>query len=161
MHQRSAVPFLPIVFLTLSCSAPNREQVPESFDANVHIAAWVELWNTRDLDRLDELFLDDSRVTYFSSEYEGLIKGPAAVREHHEGFGFVAGGAEAEQQLWVEDVQSSVFGSTAVVTAVWLFGDRTAPPDSVQRGPMTIVYTWTDDRYRIAHIHFANYEPNS
>jgi hypothetical protein len=48
----------------------------------------------------------------------------------------------------VEDVRSAVFGDAAVVGAIWLFGDRSAPPKSISRGPMTIVYTWTGDRYR-------------
>jgi hypothetical protein len=72
--------------------------------------------------------------------------------------GFVAGGEAPAQELWVGDAHASVFGPTAVVTAKWYFGDRTAPPDSVQRGPMTAVYVWSSDRYRIAHMHFADYE---
>jgi ketosteroid isomerase-like protein len=146
--------------LVSAVSVPDQHQTSsEAFDAGAQVAEWVELWNTRDLARLDELFLADSRVTYFSSELEGLIQGPSAVRAHHEGFGFVDGGVEPEQELWVEDVRSSVFGSTAVVTAIWLFGDRAAPADSISRGPMTAVYTWADDGYRIAHMHFAEYLP--
>jgi hypothetical protein len=150
-----------VVASIAACGEPSQSQAPsQAFDADAHIAAWVDLWSTRDLSRLDELFLSDSRVTYYSSELEGLIQGPAAVREHHEGFGFVEGGVEAEQELWVEDIHSSVYGTVAVVTAVWLFGDRAAPMDSISRGPMTVVYTLDDDRYRIAHMHFANYQPS-
>lgn len=133
------------------------ERVIPAFDAETHIAAWVRMWNTYDLDRVEDLFLNDERVTYLSSEREGVIAGPAAVLAHHEGFGFVAGGREPAQELWVEDARSDVFGSTAVVTAMWFFGDRAAPRDSVQRGPMTAVYTWAREDYRIAHMHFANY----
>ncbi len=70
--------------------------------------------------------------------------------------GFVAGGQPPAGALWVDEVESTVHGTTAVVTAVWYFGDR-EQPDSVQRGPMTAVYVWAGDRYRIAHMHFANY----
>lgn len=165
MQSRPALPVVAVLCICVvasvaACGAPNQSQSPsQAFDADAHIAAWIDLWSTRDLNRVDELFLSDSRVTYYSSELEGLIKGPAAVREHHEGFGFVEGGVEAEQELWVEDLHSSVYGTVAVVTAVWLFGDRAAPRESVSRGPMTVVYTLVDDRYRIAHMHFANYQP--
>ena len=132
----------------------------QSLDADAHVEAWVELWSTRDLALVDELFLNDSSVTYFSSEREGLIQGFAAVRAHHEGFGFVDGGTEPEQELWVEDVRSSAFEGVAVVGAIWLFGDRSAPPEGISRGPMTAVYIWSGDRYRIAHMHFAEYLPD-
>jgi hypothetical protein len=56
-----------------------------------------------------------------------LAQGFDAVRAHHEGFGFVAGGTEPDQELWVEDVRSPVFGNAAVIGAIWLFGDRAAP----------------------------------
>jgi ketosteroid isomerase-like protein len=158
MLPRISVSWLPLVVFVAACGGQSQSQAPSGgFDADAQIAAWVDLWNTRDLSKVDELFLADSRVTYFSSEREGLIQGAAAVREHHEGFGFVEGGIEPEQELWVEDIQSSVYGTVAVVTAVWSFGDRSAPRDSISRGPMTVVYTLVDDRYRIAHIHFANY----
>ncbi len=71
--------------------------------------------------------------------------------------GFVEGGREPTQELWVRDVQAEVFGPTVVVTATWFFGDRSASADSLQRGPMTAVYVWTGDGYRIAHMHFAEY----
>jgi hypothetical protein len=158
MHARSGIPHLLLFAFAASCGTPDQPRAPaDAFDADAHVAAWVQFWNTRDLTQLDELFLSDSSLTYFSSEREGLIQGPAAVRAHHEGFGFVEGGMEPEQELWVEDVQSSVYGTVAVVTATWLFGDRSSPPDSISRGPMTVVYTWTEDRYRIAHMHFADH----
>ena len=40
---------------------------------------WVELWNTYNLDMVEELFLTDDRVTYFSSEKRGLIEGYEAL----------------------------------------------------------------------------------
>ena len=148
----------PLLFLSIACqSAGEVDTPPTGFDAKTQVDAWVELWNTYDLTRLEDLFLWDSTVTYLSSEREGLIRGPAALREHHVGMGFVDGGRPPEQELWVEDVRSSVYDATAVVSAVWLFGERSAATDSVQRGPMTIVYVRTAGGFRIAHMHFANY----
>lgn len=126
------------------------------FDADHYVGRWVAMWNSYDLDEVDELFLADDRVTYLSSEKEGLIRGIDAVREHHRGFGFVPGGREPEQELWVDEIDAVVFGDSAVVTAVWYFGDRDAETDA-QRGPMTLVYVDTGSEYRLAHLHFANY----
>ena len=126
-----------------------------AFDVQ-HVDRWVELWNTYDLDKVDELFVSDARVTYFSSEKEGLVQGIEAVREHHRGFDFVSGGREADRELWVEDVRADAFGDTAVVTAIWFFGER-ANRGEAQRGPMTMVYVWEGEDYRIAHLHFAAY----
>ena len=160
MRARSALTLLALLLLVVACGPTDRPQAPPNFDADAQVTAWLKMWNTRDLARVDELFLNDSSVTYFSSEREGLIQGFAALRAHHQGFGFVVGGAEPEQELSVEDVRSSIYGDVAVVGAIWLFGDRSAPPDSISRGPMTAVYTWADGRYRIAHMHFAEYQPD-
>ena len=150
---------IPILLLiNAACqSASDGGSSQVAFDGQAHVDAWVQLWNTYDLSRLEELFLWDSTATYLSSEREGLIQGPGGIREHHSGMGFVDGGRPPEQELWVEDVQTSIYGTTAVVTAVWFFGDRAVPADSVQRGPMTMVYVHAGDGYRIAHMHFANY----
>ena len=128
-----------------------------AFDTDAVIASWVGLWATYDLDVVDELFLTDARVTYFSSETEGLITGIEAVREHHAGFGFVSGGVVPEQELWVEDVHATELGLTAVVGATWYFGNRDERA-SAQRGPMTAVYVADRAGYRIAHMHFATYD---
>jgi hypothetical protein len=117
----------------------------------------VALWTSYDLDRVDRLFLRDDRVTYFSSEKEGLIRGIENVREHHRGFGFVPGGKKAERELWVDRVESDDFGDTLVVTAIWYFGDPKKPAAENQRGPMTMVYVRAAGEYRIAHLHFGNY----
>ena len=134
-----------------------------SFDAEASVASWVELWATYDLDMVDELFLAGADPTYFSSEKQGLIVGLDAIREHHAGFGFVPGGSPPENDLWLEDVHTKVFGSTAVVNAVWLFGDRSSivaeERPSVQKGPMTAVFVFDGERYKIAHMHFAEYLP--
>lgn len=146
-----------VVVACFACGATQDSPAP-MLEVDAHVEEWVELWGTYDLSRLGDLFHPD--VTYLSSEREGLIVGLDALREHHVGFGFADGGVEQEQELWVENVQASTFGSSAVVTAVWFFGDRQAPPEEVSRGPMTAVYVWTGDRYKIAHMHFANYEPS-
>jgi len=124
------------------------------FDVDGLTAAWVESWNSYDLNEVDNLFLLDDRLTYFSSEKQGVISGIDAVREHHSGFGFVAGGAEKEARLWLEDVTSTPFGESAVVTGIWFFGQ---PDGSQQRGPVTIVYVLQDGEYRIAHMNFSSY----
>lgn len=119
------------------------------------VGAWVNMWNSYDLSQVDRLFLTDSRLTYFSSEKEGVIKGVEAVREHHRGFGFVEGGKASENKLWVEDLHTADFGSMVVVTGIWYF--RRGGSDKVQRGPVTFVYVQQGDEYRLAHLHFANY----
>lgn len=127
------------------------------FDTDRHLSEWVRLWNTYDLALVDDLFLTDSTVTYFSSEREGLIKGIDAVRAHHESFGFVVGGRPADQQLWVDELDTTQHGRTAVVTGLWYFGDRDGAPGEVQRGPFTFVYVLRGDTYRLAHLNFGTY----
>jgi hypothetical protein len=115
---------------------------------------WVLIWNNYNLDMVKELFLDDERVTYFSSEKKGLIKGIDNLVEHHRGFGFVEGGKEPGNRLWLEDVMIEEFGESVVVKADWIFQRKGS--DKQQRGPVTIVYV-LEDKYRIAHAHFNNY----
>ena len=120
--------------------------------------SWIALWASYDLDRVGELFLNDERLTYFSSEYEGVIEGFPAIIEHHAGFGFVSGGVAPTSELWVDGAEIREFGETAIVGGVWYFGDR-ADPAAAGRGAMTIVLLRTPDGYRIFHMHFGNYEP--
>ena len=115
---------------------------------------WVAIWNNYDLNRVRELFLDNERVSYFSSEKQGLIKGIDNLVEHHREFGFVEGGKDTGNKLWLEDIEIEEFGESVVVKADWLFQRKGS--DKQQRGPVTIVYVMTD-RYRIAHAHFSNY----
>ena len=136
---------------------PAADEAPP-FNVDAELGRWVIMWNTYDLNTVQELFVMDDGVSYLSSEREGVLVGPDTLLAHHAGMGFVEGGSEPTQELWVGDAHASAFGPTAVVTATWFFGDRTAPADSIQRGPMTAVYVWSGDRYRIAHMHFANYE---
>jgi hypothetical protein len=142
------------LLLTSACDGPQSEQ---PFDTDQYMNAWLELWNTYNLSLVDDLFLTDSSVTYLSSEREGLIKGIDEVRSHHEGFGFVVGGREAEQDLWVEDLHTTSFWPTAIVTGIWLFGDREGAPEAAQRGPFTFVYVQRGDNYRLAHLNFGTY----
>ena len=130
------------------------ESSPVEFDGERWVNAWVQIWNTYDLDQVDVLFLQDDRLTYFSSEKEGVLIGIDAVREHHKGFGFVEGGKQQPNKLWLEDTHAETFGATAVVTAIWYF-ER--PDGTIQRGPVTIVYVRQGEAYRIAHMNFSNY----
>ena len=120
------------------------------------ISQWVEMWNTYDLAQVDALFLMDDRLTYFSSEREGAMIGAEAVREHHRKFGFVEGGKQSANKLWLEDVHITDFGASAVVTGVWLF--QRAGSERVQRGPVTFVYLWQNDGPQLAHLNFGNYK---
>jgi len=120
------------------------------------LSAWVDLWASYDLSDVRRLFLDDARLTYFSSETEGLIVGFEAVHDHHAGFGFVEGGGQPGSELWVDEVTISDFGRTAIVAAVWYFGDP-ADMESAQKGPMTMVVVDDGSGHRIAHMHFAEY----
>ena len=123
-------------------------------DAEEWVEEWVKFWNTYDLDQVDELFLHDDRLSYFSSEKEGAIFGFDAVREHHKGFGFIPGGKEQPNKLWLEDLHFADLNSSVVVTGIWYFQKPDSPK---QRGPVTIVYIRQGDRFRIAHMNFSEY----
>ncbi len=116
---------------------------------------WVAIWNSYDLSKVPELFLDDERVTYFSSEKEGAVVGFDALMEHHREFGFVEGGKKSPIRLWLEDINVAVFEGSAVVTAIWYFSRGGST--EAQKGPVTLVYVESDDAYRIAHANFSNY----
>ena len=123
------------------------------FDAGL-VDEWVSIWNTYDLSKVETLFLDDDRVSYFSSEKEGAVQGIQALIEHHRGFGFVPGGKQQPNKLWLEDTHIEAYPGSAVVTAVWCFQRADS---STQRGPVTLVYVEAGDGYRIAHANFGNY----
>lgn len=116
---------------------------------------WVQFWNDFKLEKVPMLFLTDDRVTYFSSEYEGLIKGYDNLVKHHEGFGFVEGGKVTGSKLWLEDVEIEEFDGTVLVKADWLFLRKNT--ETPQKGPVTMVYIKDDGEYKIAHCHFSNY----
>ena len=179
-----------VLFFLLACSAPGMEGAgarpssdgSEGTPADL-VTAWVAMWNSYDLDRVRNLFLTDERVTYFSSEFEGVIRGFEALVEHHEGFGFVPGGEARGTRLWVEDLTVSDFGDAAVLTGIWYFersgegptgvaggdsgsgsgagevfqGDPGASVSPPQRGPVTFVCVLEEGRWRFAHMNFGNY----
>jgi hypothetical protein len=121
------------------------------------LEAWVKLWNTYDLSMVDELFVRNSSLTYFSSEKEGVVRGIEAVREHHREFEFVEGGQATENLLWLEDLATDVFDGFAIVTALWYFRRGSGEDAVVQRGPVTFVCARRTGRWRLVHVHFANY----
>ena len=145
-----------ILILPIFCLRCGRGE--SDFNADAYLDRWVAMWNAYDLSRVDALFITDSRLTYMSSEKEGIMMGIDAVRSHHEAFGFVAGGKEKPNKLWVDGVHAEQFGATAVVAGIWTFQRGGETAGKVQRGPFTFVYVKEGDTYRIAHAHFANYE---
>lgn len=124
-------------------------------EVNQLLDEWVTFWNTYDLDRVSDLFLDSEDVTYFSSEKVGLMRGLDAILEHHAGFGFVVGGKESANRLWLEDTATTQFDSAVVVSSIWYFERATG---ELMRGPVTFVCLKVDDGYRFAHMNFSNYK---
>ena len=125
------------------------------------ITRWTRFWNSYDLDELDALFVMDKRVTYFSSENQGLLRGPEALRQHHTGFGFAPGGKVSANALWLEQLaEDRLDRRTVLVTAIWCFR-RASTPDIVQRGPVSAVVIRTPRGPRIAHMNFSSYLKNS
>lgn len=117
------------------------------------------MWNSYDLDEVNELFLDDDRLTYFSSEKEGVIRGMDAVLEHHRGFGFVPGGEAKGTRLWLEGLNTDLLGDVAVATGLWYFQSEGGPPGEPQKGPVTFVSVWDSHRWRFVHMNFSEYLP--
>lgn len=149
---------IPWIFIS-SCSFEiNSGREQPIFDAQEQVNEWISMWNEYNLSKVDELFLADDRITYFSSEKEGLIKGPEAVREHHRGFGFVEGGKIQENKLWVEDLQANVFSPVVIVTGIWFFRRGPEGSKDISRGPVTFVYIQEEKEYRLAHLHFSEYD---
>ncbi len=120
------------------------------------IDRWVTMWNSYNLNEVDSLFVADETVSYFSSEYRGLIRGRAALKSHHERFGFVVGGKPPGNRLWLEDVIVDSMGpGAALVTAIWKF--QRVGADQVQSGPVSFALVDRGLGYRILHAHFANH----
>ncbi len=153
--------FIIVLVGLISWSCQTKKEVRELSEEEVNrlVDRWLSLWSSYDLDLLDQIFWKDDQMTYFSSEQRGLIVGFDKMRPHHINFGFVAGGKEAAKSLWLEEIHTVRHKDMAVVDAVWYFGDRTIPKDSVQNGPVTFVMVVDQkDQLKIAHTHFANYE---
>jgi hypothetical protein len=162
-----------LFLISLAAWGCRAEAPAEPGGPGVLIEAWVDMWNRYDLDQVDALFLDDDRLSYFSSEKEGLIRGMASVRAHHVEFGFVPGGKDQPNRLWLEEVSIDRFGETAVVTGIWYFqsgtdagegeggvpGAETAagadnPP---QKGPVVFVCLNGPGGWRFVHMAFSEY----
>jgi len=122
------------------------------------IESWLAMWRSYDLDRVADLFVDDDALSYFPSDREGLIEGFTAVRAYLEGLGFVAGGFQPESEMWLEQVNVSDFGESAVVGAVWYFGNR-QNRRAAGRGPLTMALARVGEEWRISHVNFGNYQP--
>ncbi len=120
------------------------------------INKWVEMWNNYDLAAVDALFARDERLSYFSSEKSGVIRGIQALLEHHRGFGFCMGGKKPNHRLWIEDLHTELYESAAVGTAVWFFEKNTGKRQS---GPVTFVIHVIAGKPKFVHMHFANYTP--
>ncbi len=144
-----------VAIVCIACANTNsKEKDKITFEADKWVGDWVKMWNTYDLDQVDRLFITDQRLTYLSSEKEGILQGIEAIREHHRSFGFVEGGRDQRNKLWVDSLVTTDLGSTAVVAGIWYFQ---RPDGALQRGPMTMVYLLEEEEFRIVHMHFATY----
>lgn len=132
----------PLVILSATCLA--QERTPKAL-----IAAWEKSWNTYDLNEVQRLFVNDSSVTYFSSERAGLIHGIDSLLKHHRSFGFVPGGKSSANRLWLTGIRYL----PSAVTATWHFQ---RPDNPEQRGPVTFILKSVPGGKRIAHAHFSN-----
>jgi hypothetical protein len=118
------------------------------------IKEWERMWNTYDLSQVDRLFAADQSVTYFSSEYAGIIRGIEALRNHHAKFGFVSGGKQSGNKLWLDETRYELQGNTCLVTATWYFQREAS--EQRQAGPVTFVLEKSGGAWRIKHAHFSN-----
>jgi hypothetical protein len=150
--------FILITLIPISFVPATPRGKPAEEDLQALVDSWVGMWNSYDLTMVDELFLQDSRVSYFSSEKEGLIQGIEDIRKHHAGFGFVDGGKSQANKLWVENVHIQNFGSAAVVAGIWYFQRASEDVESVQKGPFTFVCVRQGDKWRLAHLNFSEYK---
>lgn len=117
---------------------------------------WLGLWRRYDLDGLDQVFLEDPALTYFPSDSVGRLEGFDTVVDWHRGQGFLPGGFQPDRQLWLEGTVIADFDESAVVTAVWHYGNRVTMED-VARGPLTLVVIRTRRGYRVSHVNMGNY----
>lgn len=151
-HDRAA--YRPV----LETQGPEADATPGPVTAQQALEYWLALWRRYDLDRLPGIFLDDPTLTYFSSSSEGVKEGYDAVVRHHRDLGFVSGGFQPENELWIESTLIADFDESAVITGVWYFGNRVSR-ESAGRGPMTMVLVRTTAGYKISHLHLGNYAP--
>ena len=136
---------LVIILLVVLCYTAHAQKRT----AHELIVAWEKVWNTYDLNEVTNLFVTDSSVTYFSSEYAGLIHGIDSLLSHHRRFGFLPGGKKSDNRLWLTEVRHL----SSSVTATWHF-QRPASPE--QKGPVTFILAKSRSGFRIQHAHFSN-----
>jgi tetratricopeptide (TPR) repeat protein len=147
-----------ITLTTLSLLIFSQENAPLNHNEkklNESINNWVRMWNNYNLDTVDELFLNNKTLSYFSSEKEGILIGIDDVRKHHSSFGFVSKGKKNTTKLWLDLKKINYFTNSALVSAIWFFQK---PDGTLQKGPVTIVYSLEENNYKIAHMNFSNYE---
>jgi imidazolonepropionase-like amidohydrolase len=137
-----------------------REPGPGADSPSELLDSWLTMWRRYDLDRAQDLYLNADALTYFPSDEEGLIAGFEAVLDYHESQGFTSGGFEPDGELWLEEVTIADLGESAVIGAVWYFGNR-LNREAAGRGPLTMVLTRTSSGLRISHVHFGNYAPEA
>jgi len=142
--------------LTGGCESPESASEPLG-PPDALIERWVGMWNSYDLNEVEELFLEDPRITYLSSEREGVIQGMEELLDHHRGFGFVPGGDARASRLWLDGLRTDLFGDVAVVTGVWYFASDEASGEEPQRGPVTFVTLWSSGRWSFVHMNFSEY----
>lgn len=135
---------------------PDAGQMTGPTSAQQAIEYWIALWRRYDLDQVGGVFLRDPALTYFSNDSQGVKEGFDAVLAHHEELGFVRGGFQPDNELWIEDAVIADFDGSAVVTAIWHFGNRVARDDAA-RGPLTMVVVRTTAGYRISHLNMGTY----
>ena len=112
---------------------------------------WLAMWRRYDLDAVGDVFLQAPAVTFFASDSNELIEGFDEVLAWHEAQGFVAGGFQPENELWLEDALVSDFEDSAVVSATWRFGSRILPEEA-SSGPLSMTIVGTSSGYRIVHL---------
>jgi ketosteroid isomerase-like protein len=153
MKQKKMITLPMILLLVVSFHIYAGDTSAEISEIKTCVDKWVKMWNTYDLLEVKRLFLNSNKLTYFSSEKQGIIKGIDEVIKHHKGFGFVNGGKSQQNKLWLEDLTITPLGKSVIVTGIWFF----KKPGKLQKGPVTIVYLKQDNQFKIAHMHFANY----
>lgn len=112
---------------------------------------WLAMWRRYDLDAVGDVFLRDPALTFFGSDSEQVVEGFDDVLAWHEAQGFVSGGFQPDNELWLDDAIVSDYDDSAVVAATWSFGRRIAP-DQAATGPLTMTIVRTESGFRIVHL---------
>jgi len=154
MKKTALIISLILIFILNGCNSNYKKSGIPDFNNQV-INEWITIWNNYDLNMVDSLF--SKGVSYFSSEKEGIILGLEQVRDHHKSFGFVPGGKKQVNKLWLEDIQTTRFNNTYILTAIWFFEKESDTGTVIQKGPVSFVYVYEEAKFKIAHVNFSNY----